>query len=138
MIVGIGVDIVEIERIRRALGGSGDRFVQRVFTPGETAFCRGHRDPAPHFAARFAAKEALFKALGTGWAGGLQWREAEVERSAASAPVLVLHGAALARSRKLGAARCLLTLSHSESAAVAVVILEGPGAWTGPGSGPDC
>ncbi len=80
MILGIGVDIIEIARLRSAGERSKDRFLQRVFTLAEQQFCAKHRDPAPHYAARFAAKEALFKALGTGWAKGVTWLDAEVLR----------------------------------------------------------
>jgi len=125
MIVGIGIDIVEIARIRRAVEGqSGARFVDRIYTAGEAKYCRSQRDPVPHFAARFAAKEALFKALGTGWAEGVTWRDVEVTRSGGEAPELQLRGAAAARSRALGTTRVHVTLSHSDTTAVAVVVLE--------------
>ena len=78
MIIGIGVDIVEIERFRNAMERLKDRFIRRIFTPGEQQYCNGHREPAQHFAVRFAAKEALFKALGTGWAKGVTWLDAEI------------------------------------------------------------
>jgi holo-[acyl-carrier protein] synthase len=124
MILGMGVDIVEIRRIRSALERQGERFVDRVFSRGEQQYCRAHRDPAPHYAARFAAKEALFKALGTGWGKGVTWRDVEVERSADGVPSLALHGEArrLAESRKITAAH--LSLSHGDDSAVAVAILE--------------
>ena len=124
MIVGIGVDIVEIERLREVLQRQQDRFVRRVFTEGEQEYCRAHRDPVPHYAARFAAKEALFKALGTGWAKGISWRDAEVVREAVKAPVLVLHGQAEKLSLALGARATHLSLSHSRGFAVAVVVIE--------------
>lgn len=124
MILGIGVDIIEISRLRHALERSKDRFLQRVFTPEEQQFCAGHRDPAPHYAARFAAKEALFKALGTGWAQGVTWLDAEVRREHLGAPVLVLHGEAQRLSASMGADKVHLSLSHSDQAAIALVILE--------------
>jgi holo-[acyl-carrier protein] synthase len=124
VIVGLGVDIVEIERIRRVISSAGGRFIERVYTPAETEFCARQRDPAPHFAARFAAKESLFKALGPGWAEGVQWRDVEVERGEGGRPMLVLRGNALAKSVEIGAARFHVSLTHGEGSAVAVVILE--------------
>ncbi|MBN2241072.1 MAG: holo-ACP synthase [Acidobacteria bacterium] len=124
MIIGTGVDIVEIDRIRGLAERQGDRFIRRVFTDEEKRFCKRHRDPAPHFSARFAAKEALFKALGTGWAEGVGWLDAEVLRQDRQAPVLVLRGEALKQCVRLGMKRAHLSLSHSDQWAVAMVILE--------------
>jgi holo-[acyl-carrier protein] synthase len=124
MISGIGVDIVEIERIRRILQNQGDRFVTKVFTPLEQEYCRKHRDPAPHYAARFAAKEAVFKAMGTGWAGGISWLDAEVRRQDRGAPILALSGEAAKHCRILGVSSTHLSLSHSNESAVAMVVLE--------------
>jgi holo-[acyl-carrier protein] synthase len=125
MIIGTGVDIVEIERFRGILERLGDRFITRVFTSGEQKFCSERRDSAPHFAARFAAKEALFKALGTGWAKGIAWLDAEVQREGQEAPVLVLHGEAQKLSRAKNARTVHLSLSHTDQWAIATVILEG-------------
>jgi len=125
MIIGTGIDIVEIERFRKVLERLKDRFILRVFTFGEQTFCLRHRDPAPHFAARFAAKEALFKALGTGWAKGVTWLDAEVQRERQDAPVMMLHGEARRLSDGMGVQRVHLSLSHSDRWAVATVILEG-------------
>ena len=127
MIVGLGVDIVEIKRLREILARQQDRFIQRVFTESEQEYCRSHRDPVPHYAARFAAKESLFKALGTGWAKGVSWRDAEVVREAMRAPILVLHGQAEKLSESLGVDAVHLSLTHSNESAVAVVILEHQG-----------
>lgn len=124
MIIGIGVDIVEIGRMHEVLERHGDRFVNRVFTPGERDYCNGHRDPAPGFAARFAAKEALFKAIGTGWSSGVSWRDVEVLRDGRGAPSLRLTGAAAERSTAAGARKAHLSLSHSCDSAVAIVVLE--------------
>jgi holo-[acyl-carrier protein] synthase len=124
MIVGIGIDIVEIARIRGVLERQGDRFLRRIFTPAEQDYCRRHRDPAPYFAARFAAKEALFKALGTGWAQGVNWLDAEIRRLESGAPTLALSGRALEIGDQLGAQALHVSLSHSEQSAIAVVILE--------------
>ena len=124
MIVGIGVDIVEIPRFGEVIQRQSDRFIRRVFTRAEQDYCRAHRDPVPHYAARFAAKEALFKALGTGWAGGVSWLDVDVRRDGRGAPYLVLQGEADKISRSLGAARVHLSLSHSRDSAVAVVVLD--------------
>lgn len=124
MIVGIGVDVVEIRRFGEVLERQKDRFIQRVFTAGEQEYCRAHRDPVPHFAARFAAKEALFKALGTGWAKGVSWLDVGVRREGQGAPILVLRGEAERISVSLGARKVHLSLSHTNESAVAVVILE--------------
>ncbi len=124
MIVGIGIDVVEIDRFRAVIGRQGERFVRRVFTLNEQEYCRSHRDPAPHYAARFAAKEAAFKALGTGWAKGVSWLDVEVTRKRAEAPTLHLHGAAFVHGNGLGVGKIHLSLSHSETLAVAMVVLE--------------
>jgi holo-[acyl-carrier protein] synthase len=124
MIVGIGVDVVDIRRLRRALERQGERFMQRIYTAGEQEYCRAHRDPAPYFAARFAAKEALFKALGTGWAQGVTWLDAEIRNNDQGAPWLALRGRTEEASRELSVRKIHLSLSHSEEAAVALVILE--------------
>jgi holo-[acyl-carrier protein] synthase len=124
MILGTGVDIVEIVRFRKILDRSKERFIQRVFTPGEQEFCLAHHDPAPYFAVRFAAKEAVFKALGTGWAKGVTWLDVEVQRQNPEAPVIVLHGEARKLSAMKGARFVHLSLSHTENWAVATAILE--------------
>lgn len=124
MIIGTGVDIVEIERFRKAIDRSGDRFITRVFTPAEQQYCSSHRDPVPHYAVRFAAKEAAFKALGTGWAKGVTWCDVEVRREKPEAPSIVLSGEAQRRFQTMGARRAHVTLSHSDNWAVAFVILE--------------
>lgn len=124
MIIGVGVDIVDIGRLRRAMERQGERFIRRVYTEGEQEYCRAHRDPVPYFAARFAAKEALFKALGTGWSQGITWRDADVQRADSGAPRLALAGRAEEISRNLGTKAVHISLSHSEEAAIALVILE--------------
>jgi holo-[acyl-carrier protein] synthase len=124
MIIGTGIDIVEIARIRSIMEKLKDRFILRVFTAAEQEFCRAHRDPAPHFAARFAAKEALFKALGTGWAKGVTWLDVEVLRERQDAPAMTLYGEAKRLSEQMGARKAHVTLSHSDLWAVAMVILE--------------
>ncbi len=124
MIVGIGVDIAEIQRLRAAMQRHKDGFARRVFTPTEQKYCDAHADPAPHYAARFAAKEALFKAIGTGWGKGVKWSDVEVQRGSDGAPLLVLRGEAMERARTIGATRSHISLSHSNDNAVAFVILE--------------
>src|SRR2546429_5383976 len=120
---GIGVDLVNIPRMRDVIDRWQDRFLRRVFTEQEIAYCRAWRDPVPHFAARFAAKEAGLKALGTGLRLGVSWRELEVRRERGQAPTLVLHG----RSREVGLARggrrMLLALTPEGDYALAHALL---------------
>ena len=120
---GIGVDLVRIPRMRAVIARWDERFLRRVFTEGEIAYCRARRDPVPHFAARFAAKEAAMKALGTGLRMGVRWRDLEVRRERGQAPHLVLHG----RSREVGARRgghtMLLALTHDGDYALAQAML---------------
>lgn len=122
---GIGLDVVRISRMREVIERWEDRFLHRVFTPQEIAYCRSRRDPAPHFAARFAAKEAGLKALGTGLRFGIRWSELEVQRERGQAPTLVLRG----RSREIGQARggsrMLLALTHDGDYALAQAMLVG-------------
>jgi holo-[acyl-carrier protein] synthase len=120
---GIGVDIVHLPRIREAIARWQDRFVERVFTAGEIAYCRARRDPIPHFGARFAAKEAALKALGTGLSLGVRWRELEVQRERGQAPRLVLSGRSREISRARGGDRMLVTLTHDGEYAVAQAML---------------
>jgi holo-[acyl-carrier protein] synthase len=124
MIIGTGVDIVDIARFRGVLERLKDRFTLRVFTDIEQQYCSKRRDPVPHYAVRFAAKEALFKALGTGWSRGVTWLDVEVRRQRQEAPAMELYGEALRRSAALGASKIHLSLSHSDQWAVAMVILE--------------
>jgi holo-[acyl-carrier protein] synthase len=124
MIIGTGVDLVDIARFRKVIERLKDRFVLRVFTPGEQEFCNAHRDPIPHFAVRFAAKEALFKALGTGWARGVTWLDVEVRRERQDAPTMILFGEARRLCSAKQAQRVHLSLSHSDQWAIAMVILE--------------
>jgi holo-[acyl-carrier protein] synthase len=125
MIVGLGVDLVDIARVRRLIESRGDRAMARLFTDGERAYATYRVDPARHLAARIAAKEAAFKALsGNDLARGIGWRELEVFARDDGGPVLRLHGRAERRAAELGVARILVTISHSDTAAVAVVVLE--------------
>jgi len=125
MIVGIGVDIVEVDRIRRIVERHGDRFVRRVFSEREAAYCRSCVHPEQRFAARFAAKEAVLKALGVGWRKGVSFGEVEVRTNELGAPAVELSGRALELSRELGVRRLLLSLSHDARYAVAQVVAEG-------------
>lgn len=125
MIVGLGVDIVEIDRMRRMIETQGDALIRRLFLDSEKQYALAHVEPAMHFAARVAAKEAAYKALsGNHLARAVGWREIEVCLREDGAPYLVLHGRARERSAELGVARSLISLTHSKSAAVAVVVLE--------------
>lgn len=126
MIIAIGTDVIEVTRVARAVDHPrwGERFRQRVFTDGEIAYCTRRRHHAESFAARFAAKEAVMKALGTGYAKGVWWRDIEVVRGA-GAPRLVLSGGAAARAAALGIARWHLSLTHSGDCAMAHVVAEG-------------
>lgn len=118
-----GVDIIEISRVGRVLERYGQRFLDRVYTPEEIAYCRGR---APNLAARFAAKEATMKALGTG-VRGVGWKDIEVVRHESGAPAIRLHGRAKRRAKRLGLQEIALSLSHSREYAVAsVVILHQP------------
>jgi len=125
MIVGIGVDIVEVGRIERALGLYGERFIRRVFTPQEAAYCRQAARPPERFATRFAAKEAALKALGTGWRKGLRLLDVQVSNDPLGAPSIVFADGTLARSRDLGVTHIHVSLSHQREYAIAQVILEG-------------
>jgi holo-[acyl-carrier protein] synthase len=123
VVIGLGIDLVETERLSRALARTAG-FEARVFTEGESAACAGRGDRVQALAARFAAKEACLKALGTGWSGGLGFRQVEVVRERSGPPALRLHGAAAARAASLGVTRIHVSLTHQPGAAAAVVVLE--------------
>jgi holo-[acyl-carrier protein] synthase len=125
MVIGIGTDLMEIARIQQSIARYGDRFLQRIFTPGEIAYCQQKKNSAESFAARFAAKEAAAKALGTGISHGVNWLEMEVTREPSGKPALVLIGRAAQRGRQIGVTRTSLSLTHSRETALAVVIMEG-------------
>ncbi|MFB3917902.1 MAG: holo-[acyl-carrier-protein] synthase [Terriglobales bacterium] len=124
MIVGTGIDIVEVPRIAAALKRFGQRFVERLFTPAEIRYCDSKHNRAERYAARFAAKEAGMKAIGTGWRGGVSWRELEVRNQAGGRPALTYSGKAAEFAARLGVKRVSLSLSHTEQHAIAQVILE--------------
>ena len=117
-----GVDIIEIPRIRAVADRYGERFLRRIYTTGEVAYCRGR---APQLASRFAAKEAVMKALGTG-IRGVRWRDIEIARKPGGPPTVVLHGTALARAERLGLGHLAVSLSHSHEYAVAFVVGDSP------------
>ncbi len=124
MIVGTGIDIAEVPRIRKAIERFGDRFLQRVFTPAEILYCDSKANRAERYAARFAAKEAAMKAIGTGWSHGVRWRDCEVTRMPGGRPTLTFHGKAAEFAARLGAKHAALSLSHTAEQAIAQVILE--------------
>ena len=124
MILGIGVDIAEVARVREAIERHGERLLQRVFTPGEIAYCRRHKNAPERFAARFAAKEAAMKALGTGWGKGVAWRDFEVSNAPGGKPALKLTGKAAEIFQRLGGGSMLLSLTHTAEHALAYVIFE--------------
>ena len=123
-ILGIGLDATDIPRIADVLERYGDRFLRRVFTDDEIAYCKRRRNPAPHLAGRFAAKEAAMKALGTGHSQGVIWKDIEVVRRGGP-PRLMLHGGAGARAAAMNVRRSLLTITHSDALALAQVMLIG-------------
>ena len=125
MIVGIGVDMVEIARIRGVYERHGERFLERVLTPREREYCLRHKDPAPRLAGRWAAKEAAMKALGTGLSNGVAWKDFEILPDPKGKPVLELYGEAARIAKSLGASRAHVTITHSRDAAFAQAILEG-------------
>jgi holo-[acyl-carrier protein] synthase len=124
MIVGTGIDIAEVPRIAHSIARYGDRFLRRIFTEGEIQYCESKANRMERYAARFAAKEAAMKALGTGWNHGVRWRDVEVRREPGGRPTLVFHGKAAEFAAKLGATHVALSLSHTASEAIAQVILE--------------
>jgi len=121
-ILGLGLDATDIDRVADIIERFGDRFLQRIFTDGEIAYCTRRRVPAVHFAGRFAAKEAAMKALGTGHSHGVLWRDVEVIRRGGP-PQLQLHGGAGARLAAMGGTRTLLTITHSDDLAMAQVLI---------------
>ena len=121
---GIGIDVVQVSRIVVSQERFGERFEKRLFTDAELEYCRRHADPLPHLAARFAAKEAASKALGTGMSAGVAFKLIEVIQPGGRVPTLTFHGAALERYRALGCTASHLTISHDGGIAAACVVLE--------------
>ena len=124
MIVGLGLDISEIDRIEAALTRHGTAILQRLYTPAEIAYCESHKNKFERYAGRFAAKEAGMKALGTGWRRGIRWRDLEVVRQPSGKPTLQLAGVALQIAEGLGVKHISLTITHSGNLALAEVIFE--------------
>lgn len=124
-IVGLGMDLVDLDRVRQALQKNGEVFALRICTPDEWAYCRKHADPVPRLAARFAAKEAVAKALGTGIGEKCAFTDVEVVRNDAGAPSILLHGSAGVTARELGITGWFLTMTHSRLSAAAAVIAVG-------------
>jgi holo-[acyl-carrier protein] synthase len=127
VILGTGIDLAEVARIREAVEKYGTRFLERVFTPGEIAYVETKANRFERYAARFAAKEAGMKAIGTGWRGGVRWQDFEVRNRRSGRPELLLHGVAAEVARRMGVERIHLSLTHTETMAQAFVILEGEG-----------
>lgn len=124
MIVGTGIDVVEVPRIAAAIERFGNRFLQRIFTPSEIRYCQSKANRVERYAARFAAKEAGMKALGTGWNHGVRWCDVEVQRQPGGRPSIVFHGVAAQFAQKLGMKHAALSLTHTAAEAIAHVILE--------------
>ena len=124
MIVGLGLDIAEVDRMEAAIGRHGAPFLERLFTPQEVAYCESHKNRFERYAARFAAKEAAMKALGTGWHGGVRWRDIEVTNEASGRPTLHLEGVAAEFADRLGVKTISLSITHSGNLALAQVIFE--------------
>jgi holo-[acyl-carrier protein] synthase len=124
MIIGTGVDIAEVSRIRESIERFGDRFLQRIFTEGEIRYCGQRANRFESYAARFAAKEAGMKALGTGWSRGIRWRDIEVVRPKGERPTIQFHGEAAIVAARLGTKNIALSLTHTSQQALAHIILE--------------
>jgi holo-[acyl-carrier protein] synthase len=124
MIVGLGIDIAEVDRIESAIGRYGQRFLQRVYTAAEIDYCQSKANAFERFAGRFAAKEAAMKAIGTGWKRGVTWRDFEVVRESSGRPILRFSGVAAGFAERLGVTRALVSITHTATQAIAQVILE--------------
>lgn len=124
MVLGLGTDLIEIARIQQSLDRFGERFMHKVFTEGEIAYCQKKKHAAESFASRFAAKEAAAKALGTGISRGITWKEIEVRREHGERPILHLSGRAAERAAAMGVRNLQLSLTHSREVAMAVVLAE--------------
>src|SRR5438477_6641564 len=125
MIVGTGIDIVEVPRVAAAIDRFGQRFLQRIFTAAEIRYCESKANRVERYAARFAAKEAGMKAIGTGWKRGVRWQDFEVANLASGKPTLNLHGVAAEVAANLGVRSVALSMTHTALQGMAMVILEG-------------
>jgi holo-[acyl-carrier protein] synthase len=123
-IVGIGTDIVECLRIAQMIERHGELFINRVYTPHEIQYCQSRKMATQHFAGRWAAKEAILKALGTGWRRGISWLDVEVRNEPGGRPMVSLHGGAQAASEQLGVIQMLITISHCRSHAMACAVAQ--------------
>ena len=124
MILGVGTDLAEVDRIRESIARFGDRFLNRIYTTGERAYAASKANPVERLAARFAAKEAGMKAIGTGWSQGVTWQDFAVVNEESGRRTLALHGAAKRKADVMGVTRISLSLTHTSATALAVVILE--------------
>jgi len=124
MIIGIGNDLIDIRRVAKVIERHGERFLERIFTEAEMRYCDSKANRVERYAARFAAKEAAMKALGTGWNYGLRWRECEVVGQPGGRPTMLFHGKAGDLAANMGVKNVSLSLSHTEEQAIAQVILE--------------
>src|SRR5215467_2770937 len=120
MILGVGIDIIEVARIAASYERFGERFLKRIFHPNEISYCLSHKSPAPFIAARFAAKEAISKAFGTGIGAQLGWQDMEVGRKESGEPFVILHGGGIKLLEERGGRIVLISLSHTEEHATAV------------------
>jgi holo-[acyl-carrier protein] synthase len=121
MIQGIGVDVVDVHRMKSILAEQGATFIDRVFTPTEISYCQSKQNPEQHFAARFAAKEAVSKAMQTGWSGIFRWKDVEVVNEPSGAPKILLYNAV---AQSLEKSKIHLSLSHTENTVVALAVIE--------------
>jgi len=125
MIVGLGVDIAEVDRVRGAIERQGERFLKRLYTAKERAYCEKFKNKYERYAGRFAVKEATMKALGTGWSRGVRWVDIEVVRQSGGRPTVTLRGEAAKVASSLGVERVMLSITHTSAQAFAQVIFEG-------------
>src|SRR6516225_5159103 len=125
MIVGMGIDVAEVQRIREVFKSQGERFVRRVYTEAEAVYCDQFKNKYERYAGRFAAKEAAMKALGTGWSRGVRWVDVEVMRQRGGRPTLVLHGEARKIADRLGVKHIAISITHTAEQAFAQVVFEG-------------
>ena len=125
MILGVGIDIIEVARIAASYEKFGERFLNRILLPDEIAYCQSYKQPAPFLAARFAAKEAISKAFGTGIGAQLGWQDMEIRRKDSGEPFVVLHGKGKKLFKARKAKRLLVSLSHTQNYAAVTAVLEG-------------
>jgi holo-[acyl-carrier protein] synthase len=121
-VVALGIDLIECERIERIRREHGERFVARVLTPAERAYCERMKNPVPHIAGRFAAKEAILKVLGTGWRGAIAWTDMEILNNPAGQPEVTLSGHTATVAERLGIKRVLVSITHTDATAAATAI----------------